>query len=178
MKSLPVILAFLLVPILLQADPAEHTFRILGLFDPDRENDLRQVVATLEGMEMARVDYDTGEATFRFDVTERFRGAKNPEQLVKAFNQMLRQASRGSFEALPRSEFPKEKWKQVKIPIAGHDCRGCSYGAYLAVYKVAGVERATASFHEGFVTVWIDPAKIDRAALEKALAEKKVTVTQ
>jgi len=64
----------------------------------------------------------------------------------------------------------------VNISIAGLDCTGCSYGAYLAVYKIDGVENATASFKEGAVTAWIDPNKTNRAALEEALTKRGVTV--
>ena len=64
------------------------------------------------------------------------------------------------------------------MPIAGLDCKGCSYAAYLAVYKIEGVENATASFKEELVTAWIDPSKTDRATLEEALAKRDVTLKE
>ena len=48
--------------------------------------------------------------------------------------------------------------------------------AYEAVYKLDGVERATASFREGRVTALIDPSKTDRKALEDALKKRGVSL--
>ena len=43
-----------------------------------------------------------------------------------------------------------------------------------AIYKIEGVEYATASFKEGRVTALIDPGKTERAVLEAALKKKGV----
>jgi copper chaperone CopZ len=64
----------------------------------------------------------------------------------------------------------------LQIPIIGLDCKGCSYAAYLAIYKIEGVEYATASFKDSRVVALINPAKTDQATLEKALVKKGVTL--
>ena len=155
---------------------SSHTFRVLGLFQPDRVDDLRETVASMPDFELADVEFESGEATFRFDAVALFGRNKTPDQIAENFSQRLRQISNGTFEALPVSAFPQEKQVEVKIPIAGLDCKGCSYGAYLAVHKLDGVERATASFRDGFVIAWIDPDKTNRAALEEALTNRRVTL--
>ena len=43
-----------------------------------------------------------------------------------------------------------------------------------AIYKIDGVEQATASFKAGLVTALINPEKTNRAALEEALKMKQV----
>jgi hypothetical protein len=47
---------------------------------------------------------------------------------------------------------------------------------YEAIYRMEGVEQATADFKKGLVTAWIDPAKVDPAKLEAALRSRGVTL--
>jgi hypothetical protein len=95
----------------------------------------------------------------------------------KHIDNRLRQASAGAFTLRPLSALPPEKLQAVKIGVAGLDCKGCAFAAYLAVYNLAGVERATVSFKDGLVAAWIDPTKTNRAALEAALKKREVKVT-
>ena len=62
----------------------------------------------------------------------------------------------------------------IEIPIVGLDCRACSLAVYEMVYRLKGVELATASFKDGKVTALIDPQKTNRTALEMALKSKQV----
>ena len=64
----------------------------------------------------------------------------------------------------------------VEIPVVGLDCKACCLAAYEAIYKLEGVERATASFKDGLVTAWIDSEKTDRTKLEAALKQRNVTL--
>jgi hypothetical protein len=64
--------------------------------------------------------------------------------------------------------------KLIEIPVAGLDCKACCLAAYESIYKLDGVERATASFREGRVTALVDPEKIDRSKLEDALKKRGV----
>lgn len=148
------------------ATAGEHRFRLLGLFQPDRVADLQIVIDQMEGVDLVKVDFELAEATFEIE----------DDELAKQFEQRLRGESQGTFEALPLSEIPPEKLEEVKIEIVGLDCKGCSYGAYVAIYKIEGVERATANFGDGTVVAWIDPEKTNRAALEDALTQRRVTL--
>ena len=64
----------------------------------------------------------------------------------------------------------------IEISVAGLDCKACCLAAYEAIYRLEGVEMATASFHEGRVTALTDPEKTDRARLEAALKQRGVTL--
>lgn len=160
------------------AAEAAHTYRLRGLFQPDRVDDLRAAVGRLDGVKLGGASYAQGEATFVFDPEKVFPNVrfKSPEQLMTTFGQKLRQETRGTFEIIPRGTVPPEKLVEVRIPVLGLDCRGCSYGAYLAVIKVEGVEWAAASFKDGLVTARIDPDRTNRGALEAALEKARVTL--
>lgn len=175
MNRLVLALALLLTGVA-ASQAGEHRFLLLGLFQPDRVEDLRQVIAAWEGVTLVQVDYDKAEARFKFEESVVFPNARKPDQVATQFNDRLRQLTRGTFEALPPSTFPEDQLQRIEIPIAGLDCKGCSFAAYLAVYRLEGVHRATASFHEGKVVAWIDPAKASRAALEAALTKKEVRI--
>lgn len=171
---------FLLVVCLFAADASgeqtEHRHRVLGLFQADREDDLAKVVGRLPGVIMIEADFEKGEATFRYDADVLFPGRKTSEQLAQGLDQLLRRESRGTFEVTPLTDNARSKLKRVEIGIVGLDCKGCSYGAYRAIYKIEGVENATASFHNGNVVAWIDPDKTSRSVLVEALEQKRVKV--
>lgn len=150
-------------------------YRVTGLFQPDRVDDLREAMKSLPEVTLVNVDYATSEATFRFDATQAFPGVK-PAQLVEPFNNRLRGATNGTFGIRALSGTPREKLRLVEIPIVGLDCKGCSFGAYDAVYQLDGVEQAQASFKDGLVIAWIDPQKTDRTQLEAALMRRRVTL--
>jgi hypothetical protein len=78
----------------------------------------------------------------------------------------------------PRSAIQRGELERLEIGVSGLDCKGCSYAAYLAVYKLAGGQNATASFQRGKVVAWVDAKKIDRSRLITALQEKGVSVTR
>ena len=71
---------------------------------------------------------------------------------------------------------PLEKLKLIEIPVVGLDCKGCSYAAYEMIFKLPGVERATASFKAGMVTALIDPKQTDQSKLEEALKKGGVEI--
>lgn len=151
------------------------SWRVTGLFSRDREADLREVVKSFPNIQLEAVDFATAEARFRFDPATAFPGAK-PEQILERLDNQIRHASRHTFGLKPLITLPREKLQFVEIRVAGLDCKACCLVAYEAIYKIDGVEQATASFRDGLVTAWIDPQKTDRAALEDALRKKRVPV--
>jgi len=162
----------------LKAEVADYDYRVLGLFQKDREDDLRKALEHLPGVVLVDVNYETGSATFRFESETAFPGAKKPEQILNQFDQKLRQASRGTFSLTAPTGIDRGKLAKVEIGVAGLDCKGCSYGAYLAVYQIEGVENAVASFHDGRVIAWIDAEKTKRETLEAALEKKGVSIVK
>ena len=151
-------------------------YRVTGLFQPDLEDDLLEVAKSLDKVKLVAVNYDTTVATFAYDPdSQEFKNTK-PDQVRTRIDNLLRNASAGTFTLRPLSDFPREKLQGVRIGVAGLDCKGCAYAAYLAVYDIPGVEQATVSFKDGVVAAWIDPGRTSRAALEAALKKKEIEV--
>ena len=119
------------------------------------------------------IDFKNAEATFEYDPAKAFPGTK-PEQVIQQLDNLLKSASNHTFGIKPLRSVPLEKLQLIEIPVAGLDCKACCLAAYEAIYKLEGVERATASFREGRVTALIDPEKTDRAKLEAALKKRGV----
>src|SRR5262245_31298410 len=147
--------------------------QITGLFSPDREQDLRDVVAKIADVKLMKVDVENAEAKFEYEPMKLFPGAK-PEQFLQRFDNPLRSASTHTFGVKPLRTTPLDKLQLIEIGVAGLDCKACCLAAYEAIAKLDGVERATASFREGRITALIDPSKIDRAQLEAALKKRGV----
>lgn len=156
--------------------PKQHTFRVLGLFSPGRETDLREAFAELPDVKLVAVAFADAEVTVEFVPGNAFPGAK-PEQFAARLDEKLRAATRGTFGVKPRRTVPRDKLQEVTIPAPVLDCKACCLAAYEAVARLDGVERATATFEGGGkVTALIDPAKVDRAKLEEALRRVGVPV--
>lgn len=158
------------------AEPAPVKHRVTGLFSPDRQDDLRELVKKqLPDIKLISIDYKSSEATFVYDADKVFNKPK-PEQIRERFDNLLRSVSNSTFSIQPLSTVPKEKLKLVEIGVLGLDCKACCLAAYESIYKIEGVEQATASFKESLVTALIDPDKTNRAALEAALKSRNVTL--
>jgi copper chaperone CopZ len=156
--------------------PVKH--RVTGLFSPDRQDDLRLLVQEkLPNIKLVSIDYENSEATFEYDADKLFDKPK-PEQIIERFDNLLRTHSVSTFGIKPLCTIPKDKLTRIEIPVVGLDCKGCCLGAYDAISRVEGVERATASFKEGLVTAVIDPTKTNRMALEEALTKVGVQLAQ
>ena len=157
------------------AAPQEVKHQVTGLFCPERVEDLHKAAKQLVDIELVSVDYTTAEAVFRYDPARVFNNA-TAEKTVEQFDNQLRNASRHTFGIKPLCTIPRDQLQFVEIPVVGLDCKACSLGAYEIVYKLEGVEQATASFKTGLVTAWIDPAKTDRKKLEEILVQRGVTL--
>jgi copper chaperone CopZ len=163
------------------AEPAPTKFRVLGLFSPDRQDDLREVVKQLPAVKVVSIDFEHAEAVLSYDLEQLFPQAKGkqkftPEQITQRLDERLRQASRATFGIKPLSTVPRDKLTRVEIAVAGLDCKGCCLAAYESIAKIDGVEQATASFKNGKVNALIDPAKTNRAALQEALKKAQVHI--
>lgn len=155
-----------------EPQPIKH--RVTGLFSPDREADLKKVFAEkIPEVKLVSVDFKNAEATFVYDADKLFNKPK-PEQIVERFDNLLRTHTLGTFGIRAVCATPKDKLKFIEIPIVGLDCKGCCLAVYETIYKLDGVEQATASFKDGLATAWIDPKKISQAELEEALKKRNV----
>lgn len=154
------------------AEPLPIKHQITGLFSPERVDDLQEIFKALPEFKLVSVDYKTAEASLAYDPMAVFPGA-TPEQIIERFDSKLRNASRHTFGIKPLC-LHREQLRRIKIGVEGLDCKGCCLAAYESIYRIAGVEQATASFKLGLVTAWIDPATTDQATLEEALRKKEV----
>ncbi len=181
-----IILSFTSLTILSAADtpaserlPIKH--QITGLFLPERERDLKdlfeQHADKFPNIKLVSIDFANAEASFDYEPAKVFPGAK-PEQVVQRFDDMLRNATRHTFGVKPLRTIERDKLKRIEIPIVGLDCKACSLAVYEMVYKLQGVELATASFKEGKLTALIDPEQIDQAEIEKVLKQRGVQLAQ
>lgn len=170
-------LSLLFLLVLAASAQAESTvqLRVFGLFDAERLEDFRVKAAFFEDVRLVTVDYETGIATFAYTFPS---NPAKPDLIERGVRERFDRAAKGAFRVLPLSTFPREKWQEIRIAVAGHDCKGCNFGLYRAVASLDGVERAVASFKEGQVTAWIDPAKTNREALVAALKKAGVTLPE
>ena len=152
------------------------TYRVTGMFRPDREADFREAMKEVPDIKLVSVDYKNAEATFEFVAAKAFPGANKPEQVVEQLDNKVRQASTHTFGIRALRTTPRAKLKLVEIRVAGCRCKACDLAAYEIVAGLPGVEQATASFAEGRVTALIDPAKTDRGKLIEALKGREVDV--
>jgi copper chaperone CopZ len=164
---------------LLHAEEQTGTYRLIGLSAPEREADLREVLAKVPDVALVSLDAAKAEVTLRFDAEKLFLPAKSKqppaaEKVTARLDQLIGTASTRTFGISERSTVPADKLTKVEIPIGVLDCKGCRYAAYQAVAKLDGVERATVSTTPSAVIAWIDATKTKREALEDALKKARV----
>lgn len=164
---------------LLHAEEQTGTYRLIGLSAPEREADLREVLAKVADVSLVSLDAAKAEVTLRFDAEKIFLPAKQKppvaaDKIIARLDQLIGAASTRTFSLTERSTVPADKLTKVEIPIGVLDCKGCRYAAYQAVAKLDGVERATVSTTPSAVIAWVDATKTKRETLEDAL--KKVRV--
>jgi len=174
-----VLCALALAVPLLHAEEQTGTYRLFGLSAPEREADLREVLAKVPDVALVILDAAKAEVTLRFDAEKLFLPAKSKqppaaEKVTARLDQLIGTASTRTFGISERSTVPADKLTKVEIPIGVLDCKGCRYAAYQAVAKLDGVERATVSTTPSAVIAWIDATKTKREALEDALKKARV----
>jgi hypothetical protein len=157
------------------ADRIQLHVQVTGLFQPDRETDLRKLLETLPQFTLVSIDYDRAEMTVELNPAKVWPNVK-PEDYVARLDDEIGKASRRTFGVQALRTIPLEKLQRVEIPIEGLDCKGCSYAAYLRVYELPGVDHATASFKTGKLVAFIDPGVTDAAKLAEALKKGGVSV--
>lgn len=171
----PLLLVGLMLPgaEVVAAEPQTLKARVTGLFAPDREGDLRQLLEEWPEVTLVSVDFAHAETVLRLDAGKLFPGVK-PDQVLARLDEKVRGASHGTFGLKPPSTVPRDKLKRVEIPVVGLDCKACCLAAYESVARIDGVEQATASFKDGLITALINPEKTTRATLEEALKMRRV----
>jgi formylglycine-generating enzyme required for sulfatase activity len=168
--------------------PAEHvrvTYRMRGLFCPEREVELRSLWAEeMPEIKVLAVDSLSGEATFEFDPVAALgpeAKAADPEKLRGLFNKRVNVANRRKyptwrpdhtnvFTAVPWS--PPDSFQYVEIPIEGLDCLACALAFHRVLLgEVKGIEHAQVSYRDGRAIALVDPSKFDEIAVRGKLQQ-------
>ena len=121
--------------------PRKATYRVTGMFRPDREADLREAMKDVPDVKLVSVDYKNAEATFEFIPAKAFPGANKPEQVVEQLDNKVRQASNHTFGVRALRTTPREKLKLVEVRVAGCRCKACDLAAYEIVAGLPGWSR-------------------------------------
>ena len=165
----------------LHADEQTSTYRIFGLFSPDRQNDLREILNAVPDVQIAGLDYDKGEVTLHYDVAKLFPESKGKtpppaEKITARISDLISDPARRTFSVSAPSALPADKLTALEIKVGILDCKGCRYVAYSAIAKIEGVERATVTSHGnvGTITAAIDATKTNLEALTAALKKANV----
>jgi len=171
------VFASLFVADLHAAPSVEISRRVVGLFELSRLEDLKEIVPTLPGVELVRLDYASTVAVWRVDpalLMTNYNAKKPPseEQLVQRLDSLLGAASTRTFALKPLTGLPAEKTITVELHTHILDCRGCRYAVYNGIAKLEGVESATVG-KDGLIAARIDSSKTDQKTLDAALKKIK-----
>lgn len=172
MKTL---MAALVLSALLAPEVQPLKYRVTGLYNPEREADLREAVKSMKDIAIESIDFDSSEVTFSLDAVKVL-GKGTEKQWIERLDNQLKQASHHTFGVKALCATPKEKLTRIEIGVLGLDCKGCELSAYEVIFKIEGVEQATCSFKAGRMTALIDSEKTNKAALEDALKKRSVTL--
>jgi hypothetical protein len=162
-------------------EPLRVTYRIRGLFCPEREQELRTLCADeLPHIKVLEVDSLRGEATFEFDPVVALgpnAKAATAEKVLSLFNEKVKGASQRKYPRYPSWESvftavpssPPDKLQHVEIPIEGLDCQACSLAFHERLVKLDGIEHAQVSFREGRAIALVNPSKFNELAVREKL---------
>jgi copper chaperone CopZ len=153
------------------------TVHLTGIFDSECEINLRTALAEIPGVALAKLDMATGEALFTYDPAAAFPATK-PDKVVERFDQLLRQASGHLISARPASTTPKEKLKQIELPVVFLHCRACGLALHEMLMKQDGVEQVQIDLKKRTVQATIDPEKATSQQLAAFLKKREVTIKQ
>jgi hypothetical protein len=163
--------------------PHPTKFRLSGMFSPEREAALREFAKEITDFTFVNIDYKNAEITLEYELVKLFPTMNpkqfkmlTPEKIVERLDALVRQATNSTFRIFAASTTPKDKLVVEEITIGVLDCQGCCLAVHDMLAKVDGVERTVIVSKTGQLSVTIDPARTNRAALEDALNKQRVTI--
>ena len=175
-QLLPIAIFFLCALSPLHAEEQTSVFRIIGLSAPERSADLEKAMKSVTDVQLEKLDFAKGEATFRFDMDKLFpenKGKPAPpaDKIIARLNERVLNASNHSFNVTAPSALPADQQTKLEIKVGLLDCKACRYAAYSVIAKIEGVERANVVSQTSTATInlWIDATKTNLDALTAAL---------
>ena len=164
----------------LLAEEQTTTVRVIGISDPSRVEDFRKTVKSVSELQLVSVDGDKATAVLRYEVSAIITKPKPkpddlaPAKILEEIDNLIGKACVRTFSITEPTGVAEDKLTKVEFKVGVLDCKGCRYGAYIAIAKLDGVERATVDSITRTLTAWIDPAKTNKEALEAALKKAHV----
>jgi hypothetical protein len=164
----------------LHAEPQTTTVRIIGISEPARVEDFQKAVKAVPELELVSVDEEKASAVLRFELTTVITKPKprpedtTPQKVLEQLDNMIGKASIRTFSLTTPTGTSEAALAKVDFNVGVLDCKGCRYGAYIAIAKLDGVERASVKAGTRILTAWIDPSKTTKETLEAALKKARV----
>ena len=158
----------------------EMTVRILGFSHEERVADFHKMIATVLELKLVTLDAGKASATLSYDPLVLLAKPKPkpeelaPEKIIERIDNLIGKASVRTFTAAKPTGIADDKLTQVQVKVGVLDCKGCRYGAYIAIAKIDGVERASVNSDSRTLTAWIDATKTNKEAVEAALKKARV----
>lgn len=183
-KNLAALLCGLVSIAPLRAEEQTMTVRIIGISDPSRVEDFRTAVKSVPELQLVSVDGEKASAVLRYDVAAIITKPKPkpddlaPAKILAQIDNLVGKASVRTFTVTEPTGFAEDKLAKVEVKVGVLDCKGCRYGAYIAIAKLDGVERATVNSTNRTLTAWIDPTKTNKEALVAALKKARVELPE
>ena len=174
------ILFMLLCDAALRAEEQTTCVRVIGISDPSRVEDFRKTVKSVSELQLVSVDGDKATAVLRYEVSAIVTKPKPkpddlaPAKILAEIDNLIGKACVRTFSITEPTGVAEDKLTKVECKVGVLDCKGCRYGAYIAIAKLDGVERAIVDSITRTLTAWIDPAKTNKEALEAALKKAHV----
>ena len=168
----------------LRAEEQTMTVRIIGISDPSRVEDFRTALKSVPELQLVSVDGEKASAVLRYEVSAIITKPKPkpddlaPAKIVAQIDNLVGKASVRTFTVTEPTGFAEDKLAKVEVKVGVLDCKGCRYGAYIAIAKLDGVERATVNSANRTLTAWIDPARTNKEALVAALKKARVELPE
>ena len=164
----------------LHAEEQTMTVRVMGISHPERVEDFRNAVKSVRELQLVSVDGEKASAVLRYEVSAIITKPKTkpddlaPAKILAQIDNLVGRASVRTFTLTEPTGVAEDKLVKVEFKVGVLDCKGCRYGAYIAIAKLDGVERATVDSNSRTLTAWINPAKTSKEALEAALKKARV----
>ncbi len=158
----------------------EMTVRILGFSHSERVADFQKMMTTLPELTLVSLDGDKASVTLSYDPLVLTGKPKpkpdelTPAKLLERIDNLIGKASVRTFSAVKPTGITDDKLTKVEVQVGVLDCKGCRYGAYIAIAKIEGVERASVNSDSRTLTAWIDATKTNKEAIEAALKKARV----
>lgn len=164
----------------LEAQEQTATVRIIGISDPARVEDFRTAIRAVPELGLVSLDGDKASAVLKYEVSAIITKPKakeedlTPPKVLAQIDNLIGKASVRTFSLTAPTGVAEDTLAKVEFKIGTLDCKGCRYGAYIAIAKLDGVERATVDPATRILTAWLDPAKTNKEAIEAALKKARI----